>query len=52
MMYFKTKVYYLSLGYTPTREAIDRAKEVFKQSAEEARLNQDITDLEAEDYSS
>ena len=32
---FQTKVYYHSL-HTPTREAIERAKSVFKSSAEEA----------------
>jgi hypothetical protein len=34
-------------GYTPTREAIERAKTVFKQSADEA--GKPITDLQAEE---
>ena len=36
MMYFKIKVYFLGLDTTPTKEAIDEAKEVFKSSAREA----------------
>ena len=43
---FQNKSILPFMGYTPTREAIDRAKEVFKQSAKEA--GKDLTDLEAE----
>jgi hypothetical protein len=35
------------MNYTPTRQAIERAKEVFKQSADEA--GKPITDLQAEE---
>jgi hypothetical protein len=43
---FQNKSILPFFAYTPTREAIDRAKEVFKQSAKEA--GKDLTDLEAE----
>ena len=43
---FQNKSILPFMSYTPTREAIDRAKEVFKQSAKEA--GKDLTDLEAE----
>ena len=43
---FQNKSILPFFAYTPTREAIDRAKEVFKSSAKEA--GKDLTDLEAE----
>ncbi len=43
---FQNKSILPFMRYEPTREAIDRAKEVFKQSAKEA--GKDLTDLEAE----
>ena len=44
---FQNKSILPFFAYTPTREAIDRAKNVFKQSAEEA--GKPITDLQAEE---
>jgi len=44
---FQNKSILPFFAYTPTREAIDRAKNVFKQSAEEA--GRPITDLQAEE---
>ena len=43
---FQNKSILPFFAYTPTREAIERAKEVFKSSAKEA--GKDLTDLEAE----
>jgi hypothetical protein len=43
---FQNKSILPFFAYTPTREAIERAKEVFKSSAKEA--GRDLTDLEAE----
>jgi len=43
---FQNKSILPFFAYTPTREAIERAKTVFKQSAKEAGRN--LTDLEAE----
>ena len=43
---FQNKSILPFMRYTPTREAIERAKTVFKQSAKEA--GRDLTDLEAE----
>jgi len=43
---FQNKSILPFMGYTPTREAVERAKEVFKSSAKEA--GKDLTDLEAE----
>ena len=43
---FQNKSILPFMSYTPTREAIERAKTVFKQSAKEA--GKDLTDLEAE----
>jgi len=44
---FQNKSILPFMGYTPTREAIERAKTVFKQSADEA--GKPITDLQAEE---
>jgi hypothetical protein len=44
---FQNKSILPFFAYTPTREAIDRAKTVFKQSADEA--GKPITDLQAEE---
>jgi len=44
---FQNKSILPYMGYTPTREAIERAKTVFKQSADEA--GKPITDLQAEE---
>ena len=44
---FQNKSILPFFAYTPTREAIERAKTVFKQSADEA--GKPITDLQAED---
>ena len=44
---FQNKSIIPFFAYTPTREAIERAKNVFKQSAEEA--GKPITDLQAEE---
>jgi len=44
---FQNKSILPFMNYTPTRQAIDRAKEVFKQSADEA--GKPITDLQAEE---
>ena len=43
---FQNKSILPFMSYTPTREAIERAKTVFKESAREA--GKDLTDLEAE----
>ena len=43
---FQNKSILPFFAYTPTREAIERAKTVFKDSAREA--GKDLTDLEAE----
>jgi hypothetical protein len=44
---FQNKSILPFMNYTPTRQAIDRAKEIFKQSADEA--GKPITDLQAEE---
>ena len=44
---FQNKSILPFMNYTPTRQAIERAKEVFKQSADEA--GKPITDLQAEE---
>ena len=44
---FQNKSILPFMNYTPTRQAIERAKQVFKQSADEA--GKPITDLEAEE---
>jgi len=44
---FQNKSILPFMNYKPTREAIERAKEVFKQSAKEA--GKDLTDLQAEE---
>ncbi len=44
---FQNKSILPFMGYTPTREAVERAKTVFKQSADEA--GKPITDLQAEE---
>ena len=47
---FQNKSILPFMNYTPTRQAIERAKEVFKQSADEA--GKPITDLQAEEIGS